>query len=336
MNTRRTLLLVMIAILVVLGAYSGYWVYVRGVIAGEVDNWIAEQEAAGYEMEDQGVSVTGYPYRFAITVDAPQVRAPQAEGGWFVRWGRLRATASPFNFNHWIFEFEGPLFAEQGADAQRQAVRLDAERARISLVAGSDGRTRRVGLDFEQVALESLAGDDPGLRSIARLLFTGEVLDSDEMHLRLEATGVAATSEAIGRRIVQEFGDTAETMRIDMRVTEWTSLAARADAIAWRDAGGELSVGAAQLDWGPARLSGHGDFTLDAMARPDGRLSLRIADPDALAEALVSAGVVSEENAPALRTAALLAPRGPEGVALPLRLREGAIWLGPARLGSLN
>ena len=32
----------------------------------------------------------------------------------------------------------------------------------------------------------------------------------------------------------------------------------------------------------------------------------------------------------------MMAPRGPDGVALPFRIRDGGVYLGPVRLGDLE
>ena len=97
-----------------------------------------------------------------------------------------------------------------------------------------------------------------------------------------------------------------------------------------------MQIVQAELEWGPAQLSGEGDLTLDRQARPDGRISLRIADPDALTEALIEGEVIAAANGEALRLATMLAPRSSDGVSLPFTLRDGAIYLGPVRLGSLD
>ena len=51
--------------------------------------------------------------------------------------------------------------------------------------------------------------------------------------------------------------------------------------------------------------------------------------------ALVGAGLIPQENEEALRLAAMMAPRGPEGVSLGFRLRDGGVYLGPVRIGRL-
>ena len=115
-------------------------------------------------------------------------------------------------------------------------------------------------------------------------------------------------------------------------MTEWSALAADGDAGLWARAGGRVIVRGAQLVWGPARLEGDGDLTLDNQARPDGRLSVTLFEPEALVDALVAGGLVSSDQGEALRLAALMAPRRDGGVALPFRLQNGGVFLGPARL----
>ena len=69
------------------------------------------------------------------------------------------------------------------------------------------------------------------------------------------------------------------------------------DGDAVNGAGGwALAVHDALLDWGPAQLAGEGELSLDDEAQPDGRLSMRIADPDSLALALVNADLIPKKT----------------------------------------
>ena len=161
-----------------------------------------------------------------------------------------------------------------------------------------------------------------------------------EIHLRGTAAVEAATQGGTGaaQKAAAELRAARRTTEALCAVVErgLAALARGANAFAWRDSGGALRIVESELEWGPAHITGTGDFTIDSRARPDGRLSLRITDPDALADALVEAGIVPAENQDALRLAAMMAPRGPDGVSLPLRIHEGGIYLGPVRLGSLD
>ena len=315
--------------------YTVYWFFAGSKIQASVEDWISDQEAAGYAIEHQGIRMGGFPFRFQVRIVSPTIAAPQIEGGWETQFAELRGNAMPHDLSLWRVDFYGPMllndYIEPGSRLQ-----IDAARAAFSLSHNSDGQTERVGATIEQLAITTLAGPAPDVSAIEELLIGSAVEDSDALRLRIEARGVTAAPEALEPDVIRAFGQTADVMKVNLTVSEWSTLARSADANAWTRAGGQLEIVSAELGWGPAHLTGTGEFTLDAMARPDGRLSLRITDPDALADALVEGGLVPRENEEALRLAAMLAPRSPEGVSLPFRVNDGGIYIGPVRIGSLD
>ncbi|MAK64797.1 MAG: hypothetical protein CMF75_08710 [Maricaulis sp.] len=333
--SRSKLLWPIFAIIFVLVAYSAYWVFASQQLRAGVDDWVAEQEAAGYTIEHEGVRVGGYPYRFQVRIVNSRIEAPASDGGWLAQFADVRATAMPHDFSHWIVSFTGPLYLENYTEPG-SAIEVNASDARVSLVYGRSGDTERVGAEIRDVVITTHAGDAPDIQAVEEVILNGLVEEDDRLRLRLAMSGVTASPGVLDREIEREFGTTVTTARIDLEVSQWSALARGANALAWREAEGMLHIADSELEWGPAHITGSGDFTLDSQARPDGRLSLRITDPDALANALVEAGVVPEENEQALRLAAMLAPRGPDGVSLPFRIHDGGIYLGPVRLGGLD
>tara|TARA_R110000868_G_scaffold277963_1_gene537750 strand:- start:6870 stop:7874 length:1005 start_codon:yes stop_codon:yes gene_type:complete len=322
-----------IGVIAFLVLYTVYWMYSKSVIEREVTSWIDRQEAAGYLIEQDRIRVTGFPYRFQVELTAPHIHAPEGDGGWDARMDMVKAHALFYDFSHWIIEFDGPVTLQPG---DGDAVVLEADLALVSLVSDRDGITTRIGAEFDALHVSAPRGTQPSLQSVDKLLLSGTVNDEDALRIRVEATGVTAMDTAFTPEVLNAFGRTAEMIRFDLTVTQWSSLASDADASAWTRAGGQFQIAESALAWGAAQISGTGDLTLDAMARPDGRISLHITDPDALADALVTARLVPAENEQALRLAAMMAPRGPDGVALPLRIRDGGVYLGPVRLGDID
>ena len=100
MSMRATLLAAMGGILGLFALYTAYWLYARGVIESEVEIWIAEQEAAGYQIDHQSLAVGGFPYRFSVRLTAPDIRAPAGDGGWRTEMGAVTAHALPYDFSH--------------------------------------------------------------------------------------------------------------------------------------------------------------------------------------------------------------------------------------------
>ncbi len=332
---RSKLLWPILAIVLVLVAYSAYWVIASQQLRKGVDAWIADQESAGYMIEHDGVRIGGYPYRFQIRVINSRIQAPESDGGWLARFTDVRANAMPHDFAHWIVSFSGPLLLENHS-GQGSAIEVNASDARVSLVYDRAGNTERVGAEIRDFVITTHAGDAPDIQAVDAILLNGLVEEDDRLRLRLMMNGVTASPGVLDSGIEREFGDTVAMARIDLEVSQWSALARGANAFAWREADGMLHIADSELEWGPAHITGSGEFTLDDQARPDGRLSLRITDPDALADALVESGIVPEENEQALRLAAMLAPRGPDGVSLPFRIHDGGIYLGPVRLGGID
>jgi len=317
---------------VLLAAYTGYWLLAAGQIRAYADNWIAEQEAAGYTVAHQGLSVSGYPFRFRLSARQPVFTAPAEDGAWTAQFDRIVGDALPYNVNHWVVSFGSPTELLLPVDGQEARYLLGAQRAQLS-IAGRSGRDRRIGATLNELSVESLAGPEPAIARIASLRLNGAADDTDTMRVRLIARGVRTNGAQAD--LVAALGPTAALTRLDLAVTNWSALAAEADLRRWTAADGRVVIDDAELVWGAAELSGDGSVTLDPALQPRGRLSVVVADPDSLVSAIVAGGIVSAEEGEAIRIAALMAPRRDGGVALPLRIQDGGLFLGPARLTDL-
>ncbi len=332
MTDRLRFILPFGGILLVFALYSIYWFVASSQIRGAVEAWVTDQEAAGYVIEREALTVSGYPYRFQITFREPRITAPQSDGGWHAELAALQAHAVPYDLSHWIIRFEGPAFVND-LNGPGGRIELGASDARVSLVYNETGETERVGAELIDFTVLTRAGDAPGIQSVSALYLNGIVAPDNTLHVRIMAEDIVAAPGVFSEDVQRAFGYRLDEARMEFSVTQWAALAHNADARAWSRAGGLLDITDAALHWGPADLTAVGEFSMDEFARPDGRMSLRVTDPDTLAEALVEAGLIPEQNREALRVAAMLAPRGPEGVSLPFRIRDGGVYLGPARLG---
>lgn len=332
MKTRLTYMIPFFGIILLFILYSAYWIYAKGRIEDEVTLWIQDQENAGYMLDHERLRVTGFPYRFKIEATSPHIRAPQSDGGWSARLEGLSAHALPYDFTHWIVEFEGPMLFEADSDAN-ETLQLEAVRARISLNSNTTGETTRIGAEIEQLNLTTVSGPPMAVRSIERAVMAGQITQNDLMQMSVEIAGLETSPGILSNRASEVFGATAELARINMSISQWSSLAREGDAAAWSRAGGEFHIEEAQLEWGPAQLSGSGDFTLDQQARPNGLLSLNITDPDRFTDALVEGELFSEEQAMSMRLGALMSPRGPQGTSMTFRLHECRAYFGPVPLG---
>ena len=329
---RWTLYAPFAALLVALAAYTAYWLYAAGEIRASIEDWIDDHRRAGYQIAHDGLTIAGYPFRFDARLAAPRMIAPASEGGWRLETPELAAGALPHDLNRWIVAARSPAQIAFDTDGRRGVYALRADSARVS-IAVRDGRTRRLGAEIDALEIDTLEGPQASVRRLEQLRLSGGLNAGDEMVIRAEAKALTLAPGAVSGDVARAFGLQAERMRLDASITQWGALAARADAGRWAQAGGRFVVRRAQLFWGPAQLEGDGDVTLDALARVDGRLSVMLADPDALFDALIAGRVITADQGEALRLAAMMAPRREAGVALPFRLHDGGLFLGPARVG---
>lgn len=331
MRAHMKFILPLVGIVALLVLYSIYWFYAAGRVNAAVLDWVEEKEGLGYEIAYSELQVRGYPYRFQIEIDGATISAPRSDGGWNATLEHLQANALPYDFSHWIVSFGGPMHIQSDRELM-----VNAQEARVSLRTNDQGQTERVGAEILALSVETLAGDPLDIEYVESFVLGGSVEAGDSLRVRIQADGIRATEQEGSQDLTRAFGLTGEQIRLDFEVTEWTALARDGDAGSWSRAGGQLQIHDARLNWGPARLNGgEGELGLDEEFQPDGRLSISIADPDSLAVALVGAGLIPQENEEALRLAAMMAPRGPEGVSLGFRLRDGGIYLGPVRIGRL-
>ena len=330
---RRYLLAPFAVLLAVVLIHGVYWVVASGQIRSQALAWIADQEAAGYAIAHEGLRVGGYPFRFSLRVERPDIAAPDSEGGWRVRAERLAATAQIYDLNHWILTPDGDvlLHALTEAGPARWIAAYDA--ARLSL-AGTGGVTTRIGASVAGLTLQAESGPEPALEAVGALNLTGFTTEDDRLTVRVQADALRLAEGVLDPALQAAFGREPELWRMEANLTRFEALARAGDPAEWRRAGGVLDIVGAQLVWGAADITGSGELALDAELRPAGRMSVVVTDPETLIDALVDAGLVHDEQGEALSLAALMAPRREGGIALPFRLQDGAVFLGPARLGT--
>ncbi len=63
-------------------AWSGYWFYASRVQLSIVENIFAQMRATGYEASYADIRVSGFPNRFDVTIDEPQLRDPTIGYAW--------------------------------------------------------------------------------------------------------------------------------------------------------------------------------------------------------------------------------------------------------------
>jgi len=314
--------------------HAVYWNITARTIQSEAEAWIADKTEAGYAITQRTLKVRGYPFRFTIHMTQADVSAPASDGGWRVQLDHGAATAQFYNLNHWIITLGEQTVLEAPTAEGPARYALAAEDARFSLIA-RQGVTRQIGGEVLGLSITAQTGPAPVFDRIERFAMIGRISDANEFVSGFEVEGAALNPAQLNDNLQAAFGTQVDRIRLDSALTEFDALAESGDPLAWARAGGQLTIRQTQLDWGPAALMGSGDVTLDRQIRPEGRLSVVVSDPESLITALEEARLVYDEQGAALRLAAMMAPRRDTGIALPFRLQDGGLFLGPARIGSV-
>ena len=191
-----------------------------------------------------------------------------------------------------------------------------------------------MGASLTALDIVSESGPRPSVQRIDQLDVSGLVTDEDVLFAALMGEGIVLAEGELDPEISGTFGETIDRVQLNASMSAFGALIQSGDPANWRQAGGAINIEGAGLVWGPADLFGDGELSLDDNLMAEGRLSIGVIDPETLITALVDGALVQENQGEALRLAALMAPRREGRITLPLHLRDGGVYFGPARLGS--
>ena len=137
---------------------------------------------------------------------------------------------------------------------------------------------------------------------------------------------------------IQAFGDVIEELDLGATVRGAIPNGRLPVALAaWRDAGGTIELDNLRLRWGPVDATASGTMTLDQELQPIGAFSGGIEGYDQILTMLVQRGQLRAGDASLARIALnMLAKAGADGkpeIRTAFTIRNGQMFLGPARLG---
>lgn len=294
----RPVLAVLIGALV---AYSGYWYYMSQNAEDYLRDKARIWSQSGLNLEFDKVEVTGFPYRFVITLSKPKLTYTNGLVAFQALPDDLSIVVQPWQFDHALF------FASQGTLRLGKGRRLrQAERYEFSDLSASarmlDARLSNLSIEAKELRLntrnqviamltvrfhwrvvEPTAGSDGGLLEppIAELAFSaGQMLLVDKE----KRTGIF------------------ENLSVRMTPRGRANLSLTAANLAqWRDEGGTLEIDALKADWPDGGVVASGSITLDEEMRPLGLMSLDIVNVRAFVSRLSSTGFFEESTLAAIR-----------------------------------
>ncbi|MGB3146127.1 MAG: DUF2125 domain-containing protein [Paracoccaceae bacterium] len=309
--------------------YAGYWVVGSRAVLQGAESALAEMKAGG-RADYSAVSLQGFPSRFDLTIEAPQLVSADGYSQWQADF--LQLLALSYRPNHLMAIF--PPRQTLRAGYEEIALANSDLRASIALAASTDlaldhaeveGHDLDLSSNFgwqllaEKLVLASRRADGSGTTHEIALKVTGlapgdqfrQLIDPQHRHPSVASTASAGMIASFDAPLDRRLAEAPVRLR------------------ALRDIGVTLS-------WGTMQLTASGAVEIDSAGLPVGRIDLVGDDWRAIFALLRDGGVFDPQLAPGFENglAEIAKADGtPDQLKLPLIFENGGVWLGPLPLG---
>lgn len=332
MTERRTLIVIALIVVLLVAGIPLYWYWGAGQIEGAIEQWATKYRQEGYEISYDRPEVGGFPFSFNVELGAPAVRSPR---GWY--WtgdaiiGRARLWAPR------TLELALPTRQAVTSEVAGVEQRLEIQAAFASGLVrlGGGGKVRAAEIAMSGIVL--IPENQTPVR-IERF-----VVEMGERPAKKIVGGTRKDTLQVNGEIVEvrlptasgvtPFGSTIDRISFQTLVIgEITSGRPVEVLTRWRDRGGYAEILSLAFKWGTLDVEADGTATVDEALRPEGTLAARIRGLKPTIDFLEAEGTIRSGTAFAIRLAARgLAGSGGE-VELPVSVRNGLFYLGPAPL----
>lgn len=325
-KSRLGLFLPLTLFVLLVAAYSAYWVIAKNILEENIDTWIATERAGGTVVEFSSKQMSGYPFLFQLTVNDPVY---QANGD--ARWEgkQMIASMQPWNWNHIILRSPGANRVTDRAGI-RHTIELDSKSA--GSLSWNETGMRRAGL---------MINDAPAL------------IDGAAMHLKELSVNLAPRSESPDDLMIavqweqidlqdaplfapwlgNEIGPSRLVGEIRGFFPAYQAAGANSRYLTntlIRDSA-ELEVAQLIIDWGPLDLGMQMDAAfVDGQA--NGKVGVRLDNVNELRAALEAEGLLDMPTQGAL---AMIETGSKDGQFFTLPIKENGIYILGQRVAEL-
>lgn len=322
----RRILLPLVALLLAVLAYSGYWFYFAHRLGNQIAPWAEARRAEGYDLRWQAATVEGYPLAFRLRF-AGATLAARRPYSYTLSAAEFRLAATPWDFSRWRFT------APRGARLEMPGTAMAFEAATFDGAVSSESPGQTVvTLRAHALAGEGLA---QGLAIETAAAQIALPLRAPASHLDTMLS-LAVNFDTVTLPVaVPSFGPTIDILSLTAQLKGSLPPGPLAAALAaWRDGGGTLEIESARLVWGRMSASLRGTLALDEALQPMGAMSATMTSPELVIDAAVASGNLRDRFAGLAKAAlGIMAKPGADGrqaVSLPVTVQSDQLFLGPA------
>ena len=361
-RTRRYIGTLILA-LALIGGWSGFWYYAAGKAEVAVDGWRAREVKAGRVYSCGSQSVGGYPFRIEVNCHKAAALLRTSNPPLEIKAGGMLIAAQIYQPNLLITEFHGPLTV---SDPGKPPFLVVNWKLAQSSVRGTPAAPERVSIALDKPVVERIdSGHHHTLLRAQHAEIHGRIVAGSvkakpviESVLRL----TAASAPELHPAAVAPFDADITAVLYGL-----SDFAPKPWPVRFREmqaADGRIDITQARLHQGETIAVGDGSLSLNANGRLQGQLRVTVAGIEPFLAAVGAQQTVQasptmdklagalDRLAPGLGNAArqqanaanlslginLLGEQttleGKRAVTLPLRFDDGAILLGPIRIGT--
>ena len=321
-------------LLVLLGAYTAYWLIAAKRISEGVAAWVQTARADKIDVSWGSVGVAGFPFACRVALENAVLRDGRLTPPPELRIPALSASARPWDFTSWQLMAPAGLSAVLAGGGERPPLKLMAHSADGMLTVDPEAGTH-LWLSSQDVNVE--AGEAIPISSADAWV----ILPAKPPRSPTEpALGAALDLRQVRLPgMTSVLNDTIDELAFGITIKGAVPSGKLAQAASeWRDAGGTVELDNLHLDWGGVGANASGTIALDRELQPIGGFSGAIEGYDQILTGLVQSGRMRAADAGLARLAlAMLAKAGPDGrpeIKTAFRIQNGQMFLGPAKLGN--
>ncbi|MEM9014551.1 MAG: DUF2125 domain-containing protein [Pseudomonadota bacterium] len=306
--SRRLLYVPLIIVALIFAVYAGLWRFGATQMVTAVNQWVADQNAAGLTVTHDDIRSSGFPFFLRTVINSPVISSPEI-GQW--RGEKLVIEALPYDLNRLIFV---PLGEQRVSHIEFGDWTIDAEGLRAS-IANDKTRGWAFAANVENAKAQSDAGDSASLGALIV-----DIAPQTE-GLAVITMNLAAETIALQRNGIESQIDRFEG---SFALTETLAFNTSRPLLAWRSAGGSLIIRGMAARLPEAEMSLQGEVSVDAQNFPVGELNAQFQNPAAFGRLLGDFGVIGRREAMAAEAGLNLAAMATGGkLTAPVRLEDG-------------
>lgn len=335
------LLLLPVAIIAVgLAAYGWWWRTVADRVHETVTQIQNEQKTLGRNLEWNAFEIAGFPYLVDATLTKARFLAPDLGSVWDGE--RVVVRLRPLSLNSIMVSLEGQQHFFHVSNGRW--IEADTRADKALLTARSKDTSQSMSASFERLTGKGKI-DASDFHFILERGTIGASLFAPDSANALPRLDVVARLSNLGLQgqIETPLGSSIESFDIDLGIQLPEKLptgSLEALLTAWRATNTPLEIRQFAFEWGGVSMTAVGEIKIGARDLPEGHLRLTLGNHARILELMESYGLITKEAhataKPVLDVLAFVSGDPKRKISVPLRLMNGEVFLGPARIMTIQ